>query len=80
MTELDTSIFLTQEKFFAAIEEYIKENDASYIEATIRTCEKFMVDLEDVHKLKLISPVLKDKLRIEGMDDGYLKRESQLPI
>jgi len=77
---LDTSIFLTADKFFYAVEEYVWDEDITYIEATIKTCEQFQIDLEDVHKLKLINPVLKDRIRMEGTADGYLKREAQLPI
>jgi hypothetical protein len=77
---IDTSIFLTQDKFFYVVEEFVWMEDISYIEATIKACDQFMIEIEDVHKLKLINPILKDKLRMEGTNDGFLKREAQLPI
>ena len=77
---IDESIFLTAEKFFKTVDDLVKLNNIGYIESTVKACEKYLIDFEDVTKLKLISPALKDKLRNEGVDDGRLKRESQLPI
>lgn len=78
--DIDTSIFLDAKKFQEFVEAYVSENNSSFIEGTVKACEHFLVDPEDVVKLKLISVALRDKLQTEGMSDGYLKQEAQLPI
>jgi hypothetical protein len=80
MTEIDESIFLNADKFYFAVEELVWEDDLTYIEATLKTCETFLIDLEDVYKLKLINPILKGKLLHEGTEEGYLKRSAVLPF
>jgi len=77
---LDESIFLTAEKFFNTADNMVKRTNIGYIEAVQKTCEKYLIDYEDVAKMKLISPILKEKMQAEGMEDGRLKRESTLPI
>jgi hypothetical protein len=80
MNELDTSIFLTGEKVWEAVDNLVYEEDLTYIEATIKFCEQNNIDLEDVKKLKLIIPKLQEKIQTEGTAAGYLKPISQLPI
>ena len=78
--ELDEPIFLNADKFFIKVEELSHSLKLTYIDATLRACEYFKVDPEDIYKLKLINISLKDRLHLDGMNEGYLKRESQLPI
>ncbi len=73
-------IFLNSEKFFKEVEEKVWELDISYIDAVIMVADKFQIDVEDLPKLKLINSTLKDRLKMAGMQEGYLKKESQLPI
>jgi hypothetical protein len=80
MNAIDESIFLTPEKFFKTVDDYVWKHDSGYIESTIKACEYYMIDYEDIYKMNLINPILKDKLRVEAIADGYLKQESQLPI
>lgn len=76
----NTDIFLNSEKFFKQVESLVREKKMTYIEATIAACTHFQVDPEDLGKLKLVNSSLKDRLHVDGMNEGYLKREAQLPI
>lgn len=73
-------IFLTAEKLYKEIDELVWEEDISYIEATTRVCESKNIDLEDIKKLKLVAPILFDKIRTEALHQGMLKPESSLPV
>lgn len=77
---LEEPAFLTPEKFFLTVESLVWAEDITYIEATIIICDKFMIDIEDVYKLKLICESLKDRIRIDATADGYLKKAPMLPI
>jgi len=72
--------FLTAEKFYKEINELVWKDDISYLESTMIICDKKEIDPEDLVKLKLISPILKMKLREEATDNGLLKPESKLPL
>jgi hypothetical protein len=72
--------FLNSEKFFNKVYEFACQYKLTYIDATIKACEYFQIDPEDVCSLKLINASLKDRLHLDGMNEGYLRRESQLPI
>ncbi len=76
----DSSPFLNSEKFFKIVEDIVWELDVTYIEATILACDKLQIDPEDITKLKLINMSLKDRIKNNAMDEGYLKKEAQLPI
>ena len=80
MTENIDEVFLTADKFFHVVEELVWMDNISYIEATIQACTKFLIDPEDINKLKLINPVLKDRLKMDAIEEGFLKREAQLPL
>lgn len=74
------SPFLNSEKFFKQVDEFTRKFNITYIEATVKACEHFQIDPEDVGKLKLINSSLRDRLHVDGMNEGYLKREAQLPL
>ncbi len=84
MTDIDlteeSTPFLTQDKFWKLVDEKVWELDISYLEATLLVCTEKNIDPEDLGKLKLVNPMLKDRLKLDGMAEGYLKRESRLPI
>lgn len=73
-------MFLSADKFFHIVDELVWRDDISYIEATIKTCSELKIDIEDINKLKLVNPILKDHLKMDATNDGYLKKEAQLPI
>ena len=67
-------------KFSMAIEELVYMKDIPYIDAVVMYCEETGFELETA--AKLVSGVLKSKIKLEAEDLHYIKRSntSQLPI
>ena len=67
-------------KFSMAIEEMVYMKDIPYIDAVIMYCDETGFELEVA--AKLISGVLKSKIKLEAEDLHYLKKSntSQLPL
>ncbi len=70
--------FLTEEKLIAELEELIHMEDINYLEAVIAYCDKNKLDVEDIKPL--IGPTLKERIRVDAMKNGLLKREATLPF
>ena len=68
------------QKFSMDIEELVYMKDIPYIDAVVMYCEETGFEFETA--AKLISGVLKSKIKLEAEDLHYLKRSntSQLPI
>jgi hypothetical protein len=68
------------QKFSMAIEEMVYMKDIPYIDAVVMYCEETGFELEVA--AKLISGVLKSKIKLEAEDLHYLKKSntSQLPL
>lgn len=68
------------QKFSMEIEELVYMKDIPYIEAVIEYCEQSGFELETA--AKLISGVLKSKIKLEAENLHYLKKSntSQLPL
>jgi hypothetical protein len=68
------------QKFSMAIEEIVYMKDIPYIDAVVMYCEETGFELEVA--AKLISGVLKSKIKLEAEDLHYLKKSntSQLPL
>ena len=68
------------QKFSMAIEELVYMKDIPYIDAVIMYCEETGFELETA--AKLISGVLKSKIKLEAENLHYLKKSntSQLPL
>ena len=68
------------QKFSMAIEELVYMKDIPYIDAVDMYCEENNFELETA--AKLVSGVLKSKIKLEAEDLHYLKRSntSQLPF
>ena len=68
------------QKFSMAIEEMVYMKDIPYIDAVIMYCEQTGFELETA--AKLVSGVLKSKIKLEAEDLHYIKRSntSQLPF
>ena len=68
------------QKFSLAIEELVYMKDIPYIDAVIMYCEENNFELETA--AKLVSGVLKSKIKLEAEDLHFLKRSntSQLPF
>lgn len=68
------------QKFSMEIEEIVYMKDIPYIDAVIMYCEETGFELETA--AKLVSGVLKAKIKLEAEDLHYLKKSntSQLPL
>ena len=68
------------QKFSMEIEELVYMKDIPYIDAVIMYCEENGFEIETA--AKLVSGVLKSKIKLEAEDLHYLKRSntSQLPF
>jgi hypothetical protein len=78
MNEELESKFLNQESFFRIINEIVMERDVDFIEAIIEYCAANNIDVEDV--VPLIDRTMKEKIKLNAMDQGLMKREGRLPI
>jgi len=74
------SLFLTAEKLYKEIDELVWMEDITYLEATMKICEEKQIDVEDIKKLKLVSPILYSKLHSEATSLGQLKPSATLPV
>ena len=68
------------QKFSMEIEELVYMKDIPYIDAVVMYCEENGFEIETA--AKLVSGVLKSKIKLEAEDLHYLKRSntSQLPF
>ena len=80
MTKIDESIFLNAEKFYVMVDTKVFESKFSYLDAVMCVCDDTDISPEDLVKKKLISPMLKEKLRSDGIEMGVLVQESTLPL
>jgi len=69
---------LNREKFSLIIEQTVKEKKLSYMDAIVWWCEENEFDIQDVNKL--ISPLIKEKIKVEAEDLNFLPKSSRLPI
>lgn len=70
--------FLDETKFFREVEQFVKDSNCSYIEATIMACDKLGLDFESLEPNKLIVPALRSKLMKEGIESGQLKKPKNI--
>jgi len=69
---------LNREKFSIIVEQIVKEKRISYMDAIVWWCEENEFDIQDVNKL--ISPLIKEKIKVEAEDLNFLPKSSRLPI
>ena len=69
---------LNREKFSIIVEQIVKEKQISYMDAIVWWCEENEFDIQDVNKL--ISPLIKEKIKVEAEDLNFLPKSSRLPI
>jgi len=69
---------LNREKFSLIVEQTVKEKKISYMDAIVWWCEENEFDIQDVNKL--ISPLIKEKIKVEAEDLNFLPKSSRLPI
>ena len=63
--------FMDETKFHLMVEEYVLENDVNYIDAVLFFCDKYDREYDDIKKL--ISPNLKEKIKMSAIKEGYFK-------
>ena len=68
------------QKFSMAIEEMVYMKDIPYIDAVVMYCEETGFEIETA--AKLVSGVLKSKIKLEAEDLHFIKKSntSQLPL
>jgi len=69
---------LNREKFSLIVEQIVKEKKISYMDAIVWWCEENEFDIQDVNKL--VSPLIKEKIKVEAEDLNFLPKSSRLPI
>jgi len=71
--------FLDEQKFMTRIEELVKVKQLDHMEAVIKFCDENRIDIEEV--LPLIGRTLKEKIRVDAENAGYMKTKSaRLPV
>lgn len=68
--------FLTEEKLMESIVLIMSEGNVNSIDAIIEFCNKNLIDIEDIKPL--IGPSLKERIRVDAMDTGLMRKESKL--
>lgn len=56
------------------VENLVRNDNLSYLEALMNTCEELDLDPEDI--AKLVTGPLKDKLKVESESKSLLKKQS----
>jgi len=69
---------LNREKFSQIVERTVIEKKLSYMDAIVWWCEENEFDIQDVNKL--ISPLIKEKIKVEAENLNFLPKSSRLPI
>jgi hypothetical protein len=70
------SKFLSSQKFSLDIENYVVENNCTYIDAIISYCDENDIELDTISKI--LAKPLKEKLRVEAEKLNFLKRTSKV--
>lgn len=70
--------FLNQTSFQLMLEENVRDSGITYIEAILEFCENNDMEFDQVKKL--LTSNLKDKIKIDAIRDGMMRRESVLPL
>ena len=71
-------MFLTDTSFHTLIEKMVNDKKISYLDAVLLYCSENEIDPEDIPKL--LTSNLKDKIKIDAMNEGLMKKTSMLPI
>jgi len=68
--------FLTKTKFSKMVENTVRENNLTYIDAIVHLCEKNSIEMEEL--AKFIGPIIKGKIEAEAMTLNLLPRQNTL--
>lgn len=72
----DHDAIMTPTKFSQIIENYVIDENLSYVDAVLKFCEEYDTDPEDIKKF--MSQAIKEKLEANYQELGYLKRATSL--
>jgi hypothetical protein len=73
----EESNFLTKKRFSKMIENTVRNNKLSYMDAVVYLCKDNSIELEDVKKF--ISTTIKERIEVEAMNLNYLPKGNTLP-
>lgn len=73
---LDTDNFLTKTSLAQLVEDLVRVEHMTYIQAVIHICEERLIDPADIGKL--IAPSIKAKIEAEGMAINLLPKSNSL--
>jgi hypothetical protein len=68
--------FLNKKKFTKMIEEEVRKNNLSYIDAVVNLCENNGIEIEDVKKF--LSTSVKERIEVEAMRLNFLPKVNTL--
>jgi hypothetical protein len=71
-------MLLTPELFLSKIEDMVEEHDINHMEAVLLYCDDNSLDTRDI--LSLITAPLKERIKLDAMNNGLMKMEAQLPV
>lgn len=71
-------MFLNAVRFQEIVEELVRLKQINYLEAVLMYCQENELELEDVGSL--ITVDLKDKIKVDAMNEGLMKKEARLPV
>lgn len=71
-------MMMTKNRFTKMVEDIVKRQRMSYMDAIIHLCEKNNIEVEDAKKF--VSPVIKNKVEAEAMRLNFLPRGNELPF
>lgn len=75
MSEQPDGVY-TKKSFSELVQNRVKKDRSTYLDAIIEICKERMIDPEDI--VKLLSNPIKAKLEAEGMNLGYLKKKNEI--
>jgi len=73
----EESNFLTKKRFSKMIENTVRNNKLSYMDAVVYLCEDNNIELEDVKKF--LSTTIKERIEVEAMNLNYIPKGNTLP-
>lgn len=70
--------FINEESFMTRIEQLVAQKRIDHIDAVLEYCKENGIDMEEI--LPLIGRTLKEKIKVDAMALGMMKKQSQLPV
>ena len=74
----DKAEFLTKKTFSRIVEQFVYENDISYIDAIVHLCEENKMEIED--SKKFLNPSIIGRLEAEARSLNFLPKLNTLDV